>query len=79
MSKRIGRKLVLCCALLLIGFVRTARAEETCCGAAVSACDGLCENHMGQWTCTEAFYDYDCLCNDATVQHTADKSMCIPS
>ena len=75
-NKRVGRKLVLCSALLLISVARTAAAE--CCQWAVVACDNLCQPHNGQASCAEAFYDYACTCNDATVEHTEDKSMCAP-
>lgn len=76
-SKRVGRKLVLCCALLLIGLARTAKAAETgCCQRAVSQCDGFCANHGGRYSCTEAL-DYNCLCNDTTLEHIP-LSVCDP-
>jgi hypothetical protein len=79
-SNRSIRKVVLCCALVVLGLARTAEAEETgCCLAAVSACDGACgPPPREQYSCSEGFEYYHCVCSDATVEFVP-KSVCAPS
>ncbi len=61
-NRRTVRKLVLYCALLLLGFAGTAEASAGCCPAAVSACDGACAPG-GQWSCQLGMQWVGCYCN----------------
>jgi hypothetical protein len=75
-NNRTRRKLILACALLLLSLARTAVASMDCCPAAVSACDGKCEGHGGQWSCELGFEWVGCYCNDATHHFGPPVSVC---
>lgn len=75
-NKRVARKMLLCCALLLMSFARAAKAEQAeCCASAVSMCDGMCQNHDGQYSCEESWSSFHCLCNDTHLDYI-EKTVC---
>jgi len=75
-NNRTRRKLILLCALLLLGFARTAEAAAGCCPTAVAQCDDACTGHAGQYSCAEGFAYYHCTCNDVTVQLVPKTGQC---